>query len=111
VSNNPASNLAPGFYDLLYPGKSQVMVKRSKTIDSHIAGERTVEIFYVDKNDVYIKNGNAYYLIDGRGSFLDTFKDKKKEIKQYIKLNKIDFNADIESAVVKLANYYDTISN
>jgi hypothetical protein len=103
-------NLTPGFYDLLYDGRSQVLVKRIKIIDDHIVTAQTAEIVYEDKSEVYLKKGNRYYLVDSKRSFKDIFADKKKEINQYLKDNKIDYKNDKEGAAAKLAGYYDLIS-
>jgi hypothetical protein len=99
--------LTPGFYDLLYDGKSQVLVKRTKLIDE----SKTTEIVYEDKTAIYVKKENKYLPVNSKGAVMDIFKSKRKELNQYLKSNKIKYNKDQEGAVARLASYYDQISN
>jgi hypothetical protein len=111
INGQSQDNLTPGFYDVIYSGRSQVLIKRTKFINEHVVGSEVAETFYEDKSNAYIKKGNKYYLVDNKGSFLDTFKDKKKDLNRYMKNNKIDYKKDKEDAVAKLAAYYDSINN
>jgi hypothetical protein len=103
---DPLNSLAAGFYDLLYGGKSAVLVKRTKKIDE----SKATETIYEDITDIYVKKGNKYYPVNSKGSVMDVFKDKNKELNQYLKDNKIKFNKDRESAIARLAGYYDQIN-
>jgi hypothetical protein len=101
-----SNNLVGGFYDLLYGGKSAVLVKRTKKIDE----SKPTETVYEDITDIYLKKGNKYYPVSSKGDVMDVFKDKKKELNLYLKDNKIKFNNDREGAVARLAGYYDQIN-
>lgn len=105
-----SGNLDAGYYDQLYDGKSTVLVKRLSNSISH-AGERNVEVYYDNRDVIYIKKGNQYVQVNGKGSVLDVFKDKSKQLKQFLSANKIDYNKDKESSIVKLAAYYDQPTN
>jgi hypothetical protein len=98
--------LTPGYYDQLYEGRSQVLVKRTKLIDE----SKSTETVYEDKFDIYVKKDNKYYPVYSKGSLMDIFKDKKKELNQYLKDNKINYNKDKEGAVARLTGYYDLIN-
>ncbi len=110
INNKVNTLLRPGYYDQLYTGKSQVLVKRVKTFDNRVASQG-VETIYQDQNEIYVRKENTYYLVAGKNSLLKIFKDKKKELNQYIKDNKIKFNDDEESATARLTYYYDQINN
>src|ERR1700761_4395429 len=86
-TKNP-DDLAPGFYDLLYDGKSQVLVKRTKLVDE----SKTTEIVYEDKTAIYVKKDSKYLPVSSKGALMDIFKDKSKELNQYLKSNKIKYN-------------------
>ena len=103
-------NIAPGFYDQLYDGKSQVLAKRIRTVRNSVTAQ-TVEVSYENEDVIYIKKGNSYYPVDGKGSVMDVFKDKKKQLNQYLNDNNIRYKNDKELSVVKLSGYYDQISN
>ena len=111
INGQSKDNLTPGFYDVIYNGRSQVLIKRIKIINDHVTGSQEAETFYEDRSNAYVKKGNKYYLVDSRSSFLDTFKDKKKDLNRYMSDNKIDYKKDKEDAVAKLAAYYDSINN
>jgi hypothetical protein len=113
ISNDTISNksiIKSGYYDELYNGKVQVLVKRTKSIQttSSLVG---LEKYFSPAVDYYIRKNKVYYSFSGQGELLDILKDRKKEIQQYIKANKIKFRDDREQAMVKIVSYYDHITN
>ncbi len=104
------SNLTPGFYDELYDGKTQVLVKRISTVQSSV-NQQAVEVVYENKDIIYIKKGNSYHQVSSKSSVMDMMKDKKKQLTQYLNDNQIKYNNDREGSIAKLAGYYDQISN
>ncbi|WP_428328185.1 hypothetical protein [Mucilaginibacter sp.] len=108
---SPNTPLKSGFYDQLYNGKTQILVKRSKSIQTS-AGGSTIETFFTSSKDYYIKKDNVYYSIgSSQGSILNILKDKKKELRQYIRANDIAYRDNPEEAMVKIATYYDHLTN
>lgn len=104
-----SGNLSPGYYDQLYNAKSQVLVKRVRTVQNNVT-QQGVEVIYEIKDVIYIKKGNNYFPVNSKGSALDVFNDKKKQLKQYLSDNKIRYNDDREGSVVKLTRYYDQLT-
>jgi len=102
--------LTTDFYDELYNSKLRLLVHRSKKINDEINQQKVIYSF-VPYNDYYLKKGTIYYEVNSQGKFLDVLKDRKKELKQYIKDNKIRFRDDPEKAMVILATYYDHLTN
>ncbi|MBS1526757.1 MAG: hypothetical protein JST19_13955 [Bacteroidetes bacterium] len=109
LAQQSGSNLAPGYYDKLYAGRSEVLVKRASSMQSRVSGQ-SVEIYYENKDVIYIKKGDAYYPVSGKGSVLDFFKSKSKQLKQYLKEKQIKYGRDKEGSIVRLAEYYDQIN-
>ena len=105
------TDMATGFYDELYGGKSKVLVKRIKTIFDHQVSAQFAEIIYEDHTTIYLKKGDKFIPVSSKGDVKDVFTDKKKQINQFIRTNKIKFNNDKEGAIAKVASYYDQISN
>ncbi|HEY2584121.1 MAG TPA: hypothetical protein VGI43_20100 [Mucilaginibacter sp.] len=103
--------ITPGFYDVLYNGKSQVLVKRSKDIQTTTGGSSGSENYFNLITRYYLKKNNTYYSITSQGTLLDAFKDRKKEVQKYIKDNQIKFRKGPEEAMVKIASYYDHLTN
>jgi hypothetical protein len=101
--------MKPGFYDELYNGKSQVLVKRSKDIQTITSG--TAENYFDLTTKYFFKKNHIYYSISSQGSLINILKDRKKELQQYIRANQIKFRSDPEEAMVKIASYYDHLTN
>jgi hypothetical protein len=102
-------NLSAGYYDQLYSGSAEVIVKRSRTVVKRTNGQ-SIETLYEDKNEIYIKRGGAYFPVSSKHSVLKVFKDKVAQLKEYLSSNKIPYRKDRENSVAKLAAYYDKIS-
>ncbi len=109
ITNNNAG-ISTGFYDQLYSGKTEVLAKRIKTLENSMA-LASLETFFREKHEYYVKKGNIYYSAGSQRSFLNALKDKKKVLQQYIKDSHIRFNNDPENAMIKIASYYDHLSN
>jgi hypothetical protein len=108
---NSASSIKSGYYDELYNGKTEVLVKHSKSVQTNSGGTLGSEKYYSPSRDFYIRKNKAYYSVSSQGSLIDVFKDKKKEIQQYVKASQIKFRRDPEEAMVKIATYYDHLTN
>jgi len=105
------TNLKPGYYRQLYSGKSEALARYSKSIQTTTSNTNGIEGYFDFTKDYYIKKGNVYHSVRGQGSVLDVFKDKKKELKKYIKANDIEFGASPEEAMVQIATWYDHLTN
>jgi len=108
---NDKSGISTGFYDQLYGGKSEVLARRSKTVQNSTNQTLALETYFIEANDYYVRKGNAYYKVSGQGAFLNVFKDKKPELQKYMKDNGFKFRTDPEVAMARLAAYYDQITN
>lgn len=105
-----SKNLPVGYYDQLYSGTSEVLIKRARAVQNRVT-QQAVEVMYENQDVIYIKKGGKYIPVNSKGSVLDVFKDKSKQLKQYLGDNKITYKKDKEASVVKLAAYYDQITN
>jgi hypothetical protein len=104
------ADIKPGYYDVLYDGKTTVLVKLIKTPSKSVT-ERVVEVIYSDESEIYIKKSGKFLQVDSKGDVISILKDRKKELKQYLSSNKIKFNEDKGGSVARLARYYDQITN
>lgn len=112
IKNNPAipTSLKTGFYDELYGGKIQVLVKREKSIQRKYEIAGSIDSYFSPSVDYYLFKNGAYYSVNSQGAFLNALKDKKKDLQQFIKANKIKFKKTQEESMVKIAAYYDQIT-
>jgi hypothetical protein len=113
LKNDPSNpnSLNTGFYANLYEGKIKVFARYSKSIQhsSNISG--TITSTFTPNTDYYIFKDGKYYKTNGQGSFLDVLKNHKKEIKQFLKNNKIIFKTSPELSMTAIAAYYDSLTD
>jgi hypothetical protein len=100
-----------GYYRQLYNGRSEVLGKYSKSMQTTTSNTNGVENYFSFSKDFYIKKNNVYHSVGSKGSVLDLFKDKKKEVRKFISANDLDFRGNPEESLVKVATYYDHLSN
>ena len=102
--------LNTGIYDQLYNSDLEVLVKRSKTLQS-TSGTSSLETYFTTPSlYFYLKKGGSYYSVNGQNVLLNILKDRKKELQQYIKTNKIKFRKTPEEAIIAIATEYDRLS-
>lgn len=101
------AGLKPGFYDQLYPGRTEILVKRQKTIQT----SNSADSYFSDGTKWFLKKNNVFYSFGNKGALLQLLKDKKKELKQYINTNQIKFRDKPEEEMVKIVSFYDHLTN
>lgn len=99
--------LTTGFYDELYKGSSTVLAKRVKVINEIVKDE--IEREFMQHNLYCIQKDSTYYIVKNYKGLLSVFKYRAKEIKQYLRKNKIRYRKEPENALVKAAAYYDSL--
>jgi len=105
-----AGTVKTGFYNILYDGPHSLFKREEKFVREEVStGElqRFIEVhtFY------YIKKDNAYLPVRAKKSILSIFPDKKKEIKQYIRKNKLSYKRDRDNMLAKTTAYYDQLTH
>lgn len=100
--------LITGFYDEMYTGRLAVLVKRSKFIEETIKDELIREFQPMDL--YFIKKEGTYYPVKNYKGLLAILKDRSKEVKQYLRRNKIKYRKGPENAIVKATVFYDTLN-
>jgi hypothetical protein len=109
LKDSSAENIKTGFYDVLYHGKISVYKKTTKTVGEDVSSGK-YRNFIVESNTYYLKKGNSFYVITNKGSVLGLLKDRKKELQQFIKKNKLNFRKDKDNALPRIAAIYDELS-
>jgi hypothetical protein len=111
ANNNVIKN---GYYDELYSGRSAVLTKRKKEIQNYTSsvGELAAYSFFTTtKEEFFIRKDKVYYKVSSQGDVLDILKDRKSQLKQYIKANKIKYNKNTGTALASILAYYDQITS
>ena len=104
-----AALVKTGFYNILYEGGTSLLKKEVKLIRDDVS---TGELrHFVDATEYYyLKKNNVFFSIKSKGGFLDLFKDKRKQIKQYIAKNKLSYRKDRDNMLAKATAYYDQLT-
>lgn len=102
--------IKPGFYDEIYNGKLQVLVKPTKIIHV-VKGIMSPDDYYEPKTYYFLKKNGIYHAIASEGDILDLLADHKKELKKYIRDNKIKYRQSPADAMFMLAAYYDKLTD
>ncbi len=114
TNNTVNAVIKTGYYDELYHGRTQALSKRYKIIQNYTSntGAQEAYSYFTDtKEDFFIRKDYIYYSINGQRELLNILKDRKKQLQQYIKTNKIKFNKTPGPALAAIAGYYDQITN
>lgn len=104
------TNLKTGFYDEAYHNKLRVLIRFEKSIQNRTSG-LTIESYFEKSTGYYLKKDKIYYSANSQGAVFKILKDKKKQLKQYLRANKLKFRKDPERILVLLAAYYDSLPN
>jgi hypothetical protein len=99
-----------GYYEMKYRGKSAVIIKRRKKMEEKLTGIEAIVSYNPDDHFFILRNG-FYVPVRTKKSVLNVFKDKKKELRKYLRKNKISFSPYPEFGIAKAAAYYDQIKN
>jgi hypothetical protein len=103
-----SADMTAGFYDVLTKDKISLLARRTKNIQTYATHKLELKVF--KKDHFYLKKNNAYFPIHTKKSLLKQLSDKKKEIQQYIKQNKLRFRKDPENVMVKITEYYNQLT-
>lgn len=99
--------IPPGFYHPLYEGTSAVYRQDKKIVTEKL--ESQVVRIVSEVHSYYIRRDNEYYSANSRAAVLRIFSDKKGDIRQYIRKNKIDVKKGGDAALISIASYYDQL--
>ena len=106
VNNLPAS----GFYESLYKGKIEMYKKEKKSIVDILSPTDGYQAEASARSFYYLKKGEQFYPVKRRRDMLRVLNNKKNEIQQYIKQNRLDFKRDKDNTLAKIGAYYDQMT-
>ena len=90
--------------DLIYIDPSKPLVVRKEP--DYMAGVAGASI---SSPGPYDKKANTYYTVNRKRQVLDLFKDKKTELRQYIRKNNLDFSKEADNALISVVTYYESL--
>jgi len=100
-----------GFYELVYHEKSTVLIKHHKDIETKYK-------FGTDLNEEFVSSTNYYIICQGIASIVNSKKalikalsKHNKEIKRFIKDNRIKYADQKLENIVKIVRFYDSLDS
>jgi hypothetical protein len=102
------NKISDGFYDQLYNGTSKVYGKYFKTYRETLESPRVIPHFDESVRYYLVRDGN-FHVVKSKASVLQVLSDRKSELKNFLRKNRIRYNDNREEAIVRLAEFYDTL--
>ncbi len=101
--------LRTGFYELLLDGPVQVLARRAKRLQEHVA-LRVVDAEFTTIDRLLLKKAGRYYPVRSKAALMHLFADRAKEVQEYAKSQQLSFNkAQLEASAVQLAQHYASL--
>jgi hypothetical protein len=99
------------FFDLLYNGNTALLKRLSKIIKENSASSQGINKYIAEVNEYFIMKDKQYYQVKNKKSLLSVMADKKKEIDQFIRKNRLNLKRDKDHSLIKIVAYYDELNN
>ena len=98
------------FYDILYRGESKVIAQHQK-ITRVLIESLQVRTTFAGKIRYYIFKNGVFFHVHSKASVLKVLSDEKRSLKKFLKTNGIYFGMDRESALKRVAEFYDALKD
>lgn len=109
-STNPTLPIS-GYYEVLYKSSRLTLLKKeTKKVRDELNSERVPTRFIDSRINFYLKMGSAYTIINRKNQVLKIFKDRKTEMRQFIRKNNLDFKFDADNALLSILPYYESLT-
>lgn len=97
-----------GYANVLYDGKTSLLLKPVKEILP--LGYQKIEDIFIQTDYLYVMKNGIAGRIKGFKGLLDFLGDKRKEIRSFIRANRIDLFAKEPENLIPVLKYYDSLS-
>lgn len=105
-----ANPLNTGFYAALYRGKTSLYKSVSKIFKENSASFQGLNKYTVETDEYFIKKNNDYFRVKNKKQLLNILSDRKKEVNQYMKKNRLKFKKAMEYTLINVVAYYDQLT-
>lgn len=100
---------ASGYYLNLYNQKYKVWKKPYAVINEKHENQQSIKYFTFHQK-YYIEKDGIFHPVKNISSILKVFKDKKKELKQYVKKQKLKFKSTPETTIPAIVQKYEQLT-
>lgn len=104
-ANNPLGSLKEGFYDILLNEEIKIYASRKKTIDKKMK-DGQMRIRFLTLDQYFVQLADDIHKVMGKSALLKLYGDHKKELKKYIKINRIDLRRNFEESLISVTSHY-----
>lgn len=102
-----APSMEEGYYERLNRTAPFLYARRDKKIAYPANAEE--QPFYRQVDSRFLQLGDRFYRVESKGALLEILRDKKDELKKYIRDRHIDFRNKFEQALISTTEYYAQI--
>jgi hypothetical protein len=111
ILGDSVAGIQTGFYEIIYNGKVKALAKRQKIIQEDISGG-VYKADFLPKDRFVIQKDGAFYEVKTKRSVLNLFPDQAKELRQYLRKNKLKFREQQrEEAIARAVQRYDELTH
>ena len=83
--------------------------KEAKEVFEELSSEQGILRRILVKVNYYIGKDNSYFPVTNKKDVMAIYKDRKKEVRDYISNNGLSFRNNKEEAITKVSAYYDQL--
>lgn len=98
-----------GYFLNLYRNKNNVWVKPVAALNNKHEDQRII-YYFTFKKHYYIQKENTFYPVKNLSGIYRVFADKKRELKQYAKKKKLNFNSSPEQIIPIMVREYERLT-
>ena len=111
IEKDSSSNelVSSGFYNVLSEGNLTFLKKQVKTVREVIIGSNELIRVIDEKNYYYIKKNDRMFLLKSSNDLYKLMGDRKKEVQQFVKENKLKFSNDKQDMLTKATLYFNSL--
>ncbi len=100
-------NNLEGYVNVLFDGELTLFVKYRKEIEMLAVEDKYDQFYQVHR--IYLRNEGINYLIRGKRGFLKHLSDKKQQVRNFIKTNKLQVTRKEPDSFVPVLEYYTNL--
>jgi hypothetical protein len=102
-----SSSILKGYVNVLYNAPSALYIKYIKKFQP-LAVDGRYDIFY-EENHIYLRKGTEIVPVTRKSKLINLLQDKKKEIRHFLKSNRLRLIQKNPGTFVPVLKYYDSI--
>ncbi len=106
-AGNDNPGVLKGYVNVLYGGPSALYVKYAKMIQP-LGDDGIYDQFY-QRHQVYLRKEAQIVPVEGKRNLLNLLEDKKSEIRDYMKKNRIRIMKQDPYTYIRVLEYYDSL--